>query len=92
MKLEAGKEERAHELLAWKERAEERRFQLELLTKQAELGITLRPTDGTGSDTFDITKQSRLVPSFDENDPEEFFLQFEKTAPHCLGIPNIGQS
>lgn len=33
-----------------------------------------------GSDTFDITRQSRLFPSFDEDDQEEFFLQFEKTA------------
>lgn len=79
-KLEAEREQRAHEVLVWKERAEERAFQIELLTKQAELGIAMRPADGTGSDTFDITRQSRLVPSFDENDPQEFFLQFEKTA------------
>ncbi|XP_042216938.1 uncharacterized protein LOC121862692, partial [Homarus americanus] len=29
---------------------------------------------------FDVTKHLRLVPAFDEEDPQEFFMQFEKIA------------
>ena len=62
-----------------KERAEkekERAHKLALLEKKAQLGMR----HDSDSDRFDIYKSVRLVPSFDEDQPDEFFIQFEKLA------------
>ena len=62
-----------------KERERERekeQHELAMLTQRANLGIgTTVPKQ-----KFDVTKHFRLVPTFDEEDPEEFFLHFEKVA------------
>lgn len=38
------------------------------------------PALANPSTQFDVTKQSKLIPTFDEADPEDFFIHFEKVA------------
>ena len=59
-----------------KEREAERKFQLEMLQSRAALGIT----DNSEHHSFDVLKCSSLVPSFEEDDVDSFFLHFEKVA------------
>ena len=66
--------EKAEKIAAEKEK--ERAHQLALLEKKAQLGMR----HDSDSDRFDIYKSVRLVPSFDEDQPDEFFIQFEKLA------------
>ena len=75
-KLKAEKEMREAER---KERESERKFQLELLQRKTELGVAVNE-DSIGEEKFDFAKNSKLVPEFDETDPDEFFLHFEKVA------------
>ena len=68
--------------------AEERRYRAEMAKLDLELQLArVRQQDNTSYSTrnseasmFDVSKASRMVPSFDEKDPETFFRQFEKTA------------
>ena len=62
-----------------KERDVERRFQMELLQKKYDLGMR-NSQDIVNEENFDVSKWGKLVPGFDENDPDEFFLHFEKIA------------
>ena len=56
-----------------REREKERKYQLELLEKQAQLGL-MRGGVGMGNNQgFDVSKCMKLVPRFDESDPAEFF-------------------
>ena len=64
---EAEEKERERQREA-EEKERERQHELALLQIQS------RPVH------FDISKHLRLMPSFDEEDPEEFFMQFEKIA------------
>ena len=62
-----------------KMREAEMKFQLELLQKKSDLGA-LAPEENKCEEKFDFAKNSKLVPEFDETDPDEFFLHFEKVA------------
>ena len=55
------------------DRERERQFQLDMMTKKIQLGVKEEPA-------FDYLRVGKLVPKFDETDPEEFFLQFENMA------------
>ncbi|KAG7166684.1 hypothetical protein Hamer_G010312 [Homarus americanus] len=58
--------ERQHELAL--AQASSRRRDLQALSLESETKL------------FDVTKHLRLMPAFDEEDPEDFFMQFEKIA------------
>ena len=60
-----------------KDREKERDFQREMLDRRSKLPVESH---------FDVTKVVKFVPRFVENDPEEFFLQFENVAT-CLEWP-----
>ncbi|XP_063592504.1 uncharacterized protein LOC134769695 [Penaeus indicus] len=53
---------------------------LELRKLESELQIGERAGFSQQKPRFDISKHAKLIPLFDEQDPEEFFLQFEKIA------------
>ncbi|XP_063585382.1 uncharacterized protein LOC134762766 [Penaeus indicus] len=53
---------------------------LELRKLELELQIGERAGFSQQKPRFDISKHAKLIPLFDEQDPEEFFLQFEKIA------------
>ena len=72
---EAEREREAKEREA-KECEAERLFQLQLLQTKAELGVA----NDSETDRFDVSKCSKLVPNFDEDDVDSFFLHFEKIA------------
>ena len=59
------------------EKEKDRAFQLQMLQLKIDAGL---PTDGTSQVKFDLTKFLKMVPKFDETDPDEFFLQFEKVS------------
>ena len=63
-----------------RENEAERKFQLEMLDKKKALGLGIQSLDRNNGSQFDIAKCCKLVPEFDEKDPEEFFLHFEKIA------------
>ena len=60
-----------------KDREREREFQLTYLEKKAQL---MDGVDDQKEHCFDLCKNVKLVPSFDEKDPDEFFQQFETIA------------
>ncbi|XP_037776712.1 uncharacterized protein LOC119573573 [Penaeus monodon] len=53
---------------------------LELRKLELEIQIGEKAGFSQQKPCFDISKHSKLIPLFDEQDPEEFFLQFEKIA------------
>ena len=59
--------------LQYKEKEREREHELKILEKKSELSVNVEE-----SDKFAAYKYVRLVPDFDESDPDEFFIQFEK--------------
>ena len=75
--LELEKVVREHELQKdqYKREREREAHELLLLEKKAALGI-----NEDSRNKFDIFKCIKLVPIFDESDPDEFFTQFEKLA------------
>ena len=76
LKEKEAKREREIKEFEAKEREAEREFQLQVLQKKIELGAA----DDLESTRFDVSKCSRLVPNFDEDDVDSFFLHFEKIA------------
>ena len=68
--------ERAEKERERAERERERQHDLAMLTQRANLGISTNPPNVD----FDVSKYFKMVPRFDEEDPEEFFLHFEKIA------------
>ena len=56
-----------------KDREREREFQLTYLEKAQLMG----GVDDQREHCFDLCKNVKMVPSFDEKDPDEFFQQFE---------------
>ena len=67
-----------------RDREKEREFQLAYLEKKAQLGVG---ADDQREQCFDLCKNVKLVPFFDEKDPDEFFQQFE-TIANSLKWPN----
>ena len=51
-----------------------------LKTGQLPAGSSLAPNGLSNKDDFDLVKQQRVLPKFDENEPDEFFQLFEKVA------------
>ena len=62
------------------EKEKERQFQLDMLEKGVKIGPSKEDEPSYRHHKFDITKMSKLIPYFKEDDPEEFFLQFETLA------------
>lgn len=54
------------------DRERERAFQLTMIEKKLQLSMDKQD--------FDVTKVTKWIPNFNENDPEEFFIQFEHVA------------
>ena len=62
------------------QREKERQFQLQMLEKQAQLGLKGNKSVLDNGSAFDVSKCIKLVPSFEESDPAEFFIQFSRIA------------
>ena len=71
----------AHELA---EAEANRAHELAMLRAQVELGVL----PARNVNDFDLAKHSKLVPPFNESDPDSYFRLFEKTAAH-LNWPRI---
>ena len=65
--------ERERLMLETKEREAERKFQLEMLQKKHDLGIA-NSQGIVNEGNFDVSRCGKLVPEFDENDPDEFLF------------------
>ena len=78
------------------EREKERQFQLQMLEKQAQLGLKGNKSVLENGISFDVSKCIKLVPSFEESDPAEFFIQFSRLANSlkwpCESWPALVQS
>jgi len=59
-----------------KEKARVRDFELKLAQIQSSADIQ----HNVNANIFDVVKVTKFVPLFDEDDPQEFFLQFERVA------------
>ncbi|XP_063596500.1 uncharacterized protein LOC134773250 [Penaeus indicus] len=59
-----------------KEKERVRDFELKLAQMQSSAGIQ----HSVNANNFDVVKVTKFVPPFDEDDPQEFFLQFERVA------------
>ena len=79
-KLELAQQEREKEKEQNLE-LEKQRMEHELHLKKMEMESRLRPTVVPSSaETFDVAKQIRLVPPFQEKEVDQYFLHFEKIA------------
>ena len=70
------------ELKKLEDREKERLFQQEILDKTGQLPTDSSPGPNriSNKDDFDLVKQQKALPKFDENEPDEFFQLFEKVA------------
>ena len=79
--------QREQEERQWQREREEREFRIreqEIELKKLELEAA-RCNDSyrTDKDYFDFTKHIRMVPSFQEQEADKYFLHFEKVAKNC---------
>ena len=81
-KLEDRGKEREDREKEREDREKERLFQQEILNKTGQLPTASSPGPNriSNKDDFDLVKQQRALPTFDENEPDEFFQLFEKVA------------
>ena len=70
------------ELKRLEDREKERLFQQEILGKTGQLPTDSSPDPNriSNKDDFNLVKQQRALPKFDENEPDKFFQLFEKVA------------
>lgn len=61
--------------------------ELELRMKQCD--VEKLKLEKSRADEVDLTRYLKMVPKFDEKDPDQFFLHFEKLATQCKWDPKI---
>ena len=76
----------------WEQKLKDLEIQKEAALREIEANSRVTIPDGSqqvfNRGDFDLTKQLRLVPSFQEEDVESFFLHFEKLAHQMVWPPN----
>lgn len=88
LKIQGEEKQRAFEMrkieLQMEEREKDRAHELQKLQHKCQ------NSDVNPDGRFDLTKYIKMVPEFDESDPDEFFSQFEKVAKG-MGWPEEGK-